>query len=72
MEEPNDYKQQTKMLFLLGYNLKMVIEWSRVEFTFGGGGGIKIWCRGMSKFLTGVRDSPHPPSRENPGMDTYH
>ena len=41
IEQPNDYKLQSKMLFLLGYNLKMVISWGRGEFTFGGGGGDK-------------------------------
>ena len=74
MEEPNDYKLQTKMLFLLDYNLKMVTEWGRVEFTFGGGGGWgdKNLVRGDEQILAGVGDSLHPPSKENPGMDIYH
>ena len=37
---------QLKMLFLLGYNLKIVICWGGL--TFGRGEGIKIWWRGKS------------------------
>ena len=37
---------------------------------FMGGGG--EGGGGMSQFLAGMGDSPHPPSSENPGMDIYH
>ena len=55
------------MLFLLCYNLKIVIQW---------GEGVKIWLEGgiflgggMSKFLAVGGDSLHPPSAENPDPD---
>ena len=61
-----------KIKFLLGYNMKIVIQWG--ESTFGRE-GIKIWWekgifpgggRRMSKFLAGGGGFPHPTSTENP------
>ena len=61
------------MLFLLCYNLKIVIQWGEgVKIWWGGGclleGGIFLGG-GMSKFLAVGGDSLHPPSAENPDPD---
>ena len=59
------------MAFLLGYSLKIFIEWGEIDFWLGestggifpGGGG----ARGkISKFLAGGGTFPYPHSRENP------
>ena len=50
-----------KMLFLLGYNLKIVIQWGRIDFWWEGsllGGGVLGGGEGISKFLAGGVDSP--------------
>ena len=67
-----------KMLFLLVYNLKIVIQWG-INFWWGknknlvrsggGGGWFSRWD--MSKFLAGGGDLPPPPSRENPVLITF-
>ena len=51
------------MLFLLGYNLKIVIQWGRIDFWWegsllGAGGGVLGGGEGISKFLAGGVDSP--------------
>ena len=46
-----------------GYNMRLLFSEGRSAF---GGGGIKIWLGGMSKFLAKEGGLPHPPSRENP------
>ena len=57
-------QEQLKMLFLYGYNLKIVIQWRGV--------GREIFYMGdMSEFTAGGGDSPHLLSNQNPVLLTF-
>ena len=71
------------MLFLLGYNLRIVIQegidfwrWRRgggenKNLVGGGGGGVDFLSGGYERIFGWWGDSPHLPSRENPVIITY-